>query len=316
MSIDHAAPGTDQPGAYRPGRTGAAPAEGQPGARLVTALEEHRAVLTGHCYRMLGSLADADDAVQETMVRAWRGLAQASTGAPRCAPGCTASPPASASTRWTTAARRARPMEEGPAGDVDDPLAERERSHWLEPMPDAVALPRDADPAEAAVLRQSIRLAFVAALQHLPPRQRAALLLDRGARLLGRRGGREPRHLGALGEQRPPAGARHAGPARRRGATSGAGAALQRAGAAPRALRRGLRPLRRGRPHLAAPRGRDLLDAPLRAVAARPRGGAGLAARAAAPAAAAPACCRWRPVARPRSRSTARARAEATSRGR
>jgi RNA polymerase sigma-70 factor (ECF subfamily) len=74
-------------------------------------------------------------------------------------------------------ARRERPMESGPAGTVDDPLVERPRTHWLEPVPDARVLPAEADPSELAILRQSIRLAFVAALQHLPARQRAALLL-------------------------------------------------------------------------------------------------------------------------------------------
>jgi RNA polymerase sigma-70 factor (ECF subfamily) len=74
-------------------------------------------------------------------------------------------------------ARRVRPMDERGVGSVDDPLETRPRTHWLEPIPDARALPADADPFELTALRQSTRLAFVAALQRLPPRQRAALLL-------------------------------------------------------------------------------------------------------------------------------------------
>src|SRR5437667_689457 len=139
-------------------------------------LEQHRAALTGHCYRMMGSAADADDAVQETMVRAWRGLggfeerASLRTWLTRIA------------TRVCLDAladrtRRLRPIElEGP-GTVDDPLTELPRGRWIEPIPDEVALPADADPLERVSLRQSIRLAFVAALQQLPPKQRAALLL-------------------------------------------------------------------------------------------------------------------------------------------
>jgi len=139
-------------------------------------LEKHRAALTGHCYRMLGSPAEAEDAVQETLVRAWRSLdrfeqrASLRTWLYRIA------------TRvcldaLSDRSRRERPVDLGPAGTVDDPLTALPRSHWLEPVPDASALPADADPSELAVLRQSIRLAFVAALQHLPPRQRAALIL-------------------------------------------------------------------------------------------------------------------------------------------
>jgi len=139
-------------------------------------LEEHRVALTGHCYRMLGSAAEADDAVQETMVRAWRSMdrfeerASLRTWLYRIA------------TRvcldaLTDRSRRARPMELGPVGSVDDSLTMLPDSRWIEPIPDAHALPADADPSELVVLRQSIRLAFVAALQHLPPRQRAALLL-------------------------------------------------------------------------------------------------------------------------------------------
>lgn len=139
-------------------------------------LEEHRAALTGHCYRMLGSAVDADDAVQETLVRAWRALdrfdgrASLRTWLYRIATNVCLD-------ALTDRARRERPVEMGPAGAVDDPLVERPRTHWLEPVPDVRALPASADPSEMAVLRQSIRLAFVAALQHLPPRQRAVLLL-------------------------------------------------------------------------------------------------------------------------------------------
>jgi RNA polymerase sigma-70 factor (ECF subfamily) len=139
-------------------------------------LDEHRAALTGHCYRMLGSLVDADDAVQETLVRALRafgrfdGRSSLRTWLYRIATNVCLD-------ALSERSRRARPLEESPAGTVDDPLEERPRTHWLEPVPDVRAIPADGNPAEVAMLRQSIRLAFVAALQHLPPRQRAALIL-------------------------------------------------------------------------------------------------------------------------------------------
>jgi RNA polymerase sigma-70 factor, ECF subfamily len=142
----------------------------------VTQLEAHRVALTGHCYRMLGSAVDADDAVQETMVRAWRGLerfdgrSSLRTWLYRVATNVCLDALSSRS-------RRERPMETGPRGSVDDALESRARKHWLEPIPDARAIPDDVDPAERAALRQSIRLAFVAALQELPPKQRAVLLL-------------------------------------------------------------------------------------------------------------------------------------------
>jgi RNA polymerase sigma-70 factor, ECF subfamily len=143
----------------------------------VSHLETHRTALTGHCYRMLGSAADADDAVQETMVRAWRNLerfegrASIRTWLYRIATNVCLD-------LLSEGARRMRPFEEGPAVAVEHAtLDTKERTHWLEPIADARALPSDADPFELTALRQSIRLAFVAALQHLPPRQRAALLL-------------------------------------------------------------------------------------------------------------------------------------------
>ena len=140
-------------------------------------LEEHRAALTGHCYRMMGSPVDADDAVQETMVRAWRGLgrfdgrASLRTWLYRIATNVCID-------MLAERKKRARPMESGVPGAVGDELTVLPRTHWLEPVPDERALPSDADPSQLAVLRQSIRLAFVAALQHLPPKQRAALLLS------------------------------------------------------------------------------------------------------------------------------------------
>jgi RNA polymerase sigma-70 factor, ECF subfamily len=139
-------------------------------------LEEHRPALVGHCYRMLGSVADAEDAVQETMLRAWRGRdrfagrASLRTWLYRIATNVCLD-------QLGVRSRRARPTEDGPPGTVDDRLEEREPGYWLEPIPDDLALPTDGDPGELAILRQTIRLAFVAALQNLPPRQRAVLLL-------------------------------------------------------------------------------------------------------------------------------------------
>jgi RNA polymerase sigma-70 factor (ECF subfamily) len=143
----------------------------------VAELEAHRVYLTGHCYRLLGSAFDAEDAVQETMVRAWKSLDRFQGR--------------SSLRTWlyhiatnvcldalAARGRRARPIEEGPVGTTEATLEVRPRTHWLEPIPDARALPADTpDPLEQVALRQSIRLAFVAALQHLPPRQRAALVL-------------------------------------------------------------------------------------------------------------------------------------------
>lgn len=145
-------------------------------AASATELEQHRAALTGHCYRMLGSASDADDAVQETMVRAWRkwdgfdGRSSVRTWLYRIATNVCID-------ALTSRARREMPFQSAPEGTVHSDLHTRERSHWLEPIADTAAIPADADPAQAAILRQSIRLAFVAALQTLPPKQRAALLL-------------------------------------------------------------------------------------------------------------------------------------------
>jgi RNA polymerase sigma-70 factor (ECF subfamily) len=145
-------------------------------------LEQYRPALTGHCYRMLGSVVDAEDAVQEAMLRAWKGIdrfqeqSSLKTWLYRIATNVCLD--ALAATRR----QRVRPVElSGAPGVVTDELVlhAHPREHWVEPIPDAMALPAhaDSDPEERAILRESIRLAFVAALQFLPPRQRAVLLL-------------------------------------------------------------------------------------------------------------------------------------------
>jgi RNA polymerase sigma-70 factor (ECF subfamily) len=126
---------------------------------------------------MLGSAFEAEDAVQETFVRAWRaidrfeGRAALRSWLYRIATNVCL-------TMLGSRQRRARPMDLGPALTADHALGPAlAESAWVEPIPDARAMPSGGDPAEAAIARESIRLAFVAALQHLPPRQRAVLIL-------------------------------------------------------------------------------------------------------------------------------------------
>ncbi|MER6943436.1 sigma-70 family RNA polymerase sigma factor [Nonomuraea sp. NPDC000554] len=137
-------------------------------------LERHRAELTGYCYRMLGSAFEAEDAVQETLVRAWRGGYDPARGPAR--PWLFQIATNICLDMLRTPQRRARAMDLGPAAapgaGLGDPLPEH---RWIQPVPDSRVLP--ADPADLAVARESVRLAFVAALQHLPPRQRAVLIL-------------------------------------------------------------------------------------------------------------------------------------------
>src|SRR6187431_3022754 len=139
-------------------------------------LEQHRAELRAYCYRMLGSPFEAEDAVQETFIRAWRGFERFEGRA------------ALRSWLYRIATnvcldmiagreRRARPMDLGPAREpVVASLNALPEVTWIEPVPDGLVVP-DGDPAEVTAARETVRLAFVAALQHLPPRQRAALIL-------------------------------------------------------------------------------------------------------------------------------------------
>jgi RNA polymerase sigma-70 factor (ECF subfamily) len=131
-------------------------------------LEQHRGELTAYCYRMLASPFEAEDAVQETLIRAWRnhdkfeGRAALRSWLYRIATNVCLD-------MLSSRERRARPMDLGPAREpIIENLNTLPEVTWIQPIP---------DPAEVTVERDTIRLAFVAALQHLPPRQRAALIL-------------------------------------------------------------------------------------------------------------------------------------------
>src|SRR5215510_4806580 len=138
-------------------------------------LEVYRRELTGYCYRMLGSGYEAEDAVQDTMLRAWRSAGQFEGR--------------SSVRSWLYRIAtnvcvdmlrgRTRPMEFGPSSPPEPShIGEMLPEHlWVSPIPDARVLPEDGDPADIAVARDTVRLAFITALQHLPARQRVVLIL-------------------------------------------------------------------------------------------------------------------------------------------
>lgn len=141
----------------------------------IAQLEQYRPELTGYCYRILGSAFEAEDAVQETMVKAWKALDRFEGR--------------SSLRSWLyriahnicmdvlrSAQRRVRPVDMGGSYTAQSPLpAPLAESTWLGPVPDAAV--EQADPADKAVAKETLRLAFVAALQYLPPKQRAILVL-------------------------------------------------------------------------------------------------------------------------------------------
>ena len=141
-------------------------------------LEDHRRELTGYCYRMLGSGFEAEDAVQETMVKAWKaidgfeGRSGLRTWLYRIATNVCLD-------MVRGPQRRARAMDLGPSTTTDRPALDRlPEPCWVQPVADSRVLPDGiGDPAEIAAARDSVRIAFIAALQHLPPKQRAVLIL-------------------------------------------------------------------------------------------------------------------------------------------
>jgi RNA polymerase sigma-70 factor (ECF subfamily) len=148
-----------------------------PVAPTFAGFEQHRRELTAYCYRMLGSPFEAEDAVQDTLLRAWRardgfeGRSAVRSWLYRIATNVCLD-------MLSGRERRARPMDLGAARPHDGPIGEiLPEVTWLEPVPDALVVSDAGDPADVALARESIRLAFMAALQHLPPRQRAVLIL-------------------------------------------------------------------------------------------------------------------------------------------
>jgi RNA polymerase sigma-70 factor (ECF subfamily) len=150
-----------------------------PVSELEPRLAEHRRELTGYCYRMLGSAFDAEDAVQETMVRAWRSLDRLQGG------GALRAWLYRIATNVCLDALDGRKRRALPVDLSAEPFAPVEASldgvlpdgAWVEPALDRQLMPVGGDPADLAVQRESVRLAFVAALQFLPARQRAVLIL-------------------------------------------------------------------------------------------------------------------------------------------
>ncbi|HYU86242.1 MAG TPA: sigma-70 family RNA polymerase sigma factor [Kribbellaceae bacterium] len=141
------------------------------------ATDPYRRELLAHCYRMLGSVHDAEDLVQETYLRAWRayddfeGRSSMRTWLYRIATNTCLN---------ALESKQRRPLPTGLGGPSDAPegdLAERQEVSWLEPVPDAMVAGDSSDPATLVAERESVRLAFIAALQYLPPRQRAVLIL-------------------------------------------------------------------------------------------------------------------------------------------
>jgi RNA polymerase sigma-70 factor, ECF subfamily len=140
-------------------------------------IEPYRAELHAHCYRMLGSVHDAEDALQDALLRAWRGLAQFE-GRSSLRSWLYRIATNSCLRLIERRPKRVLPIDYGPSSDAhDDPAPPLVESVWIEPYPDAAVADGRAAPDARYEQRESVELAFVAALQHLPARQRAVLIL-------------------------------------------------------------------------------------------------------------------------------------------
>src|SRR3954452_11808806 len=147
-----------------------------PAAAAVDLIEQYRPELTGYCYRMLASPFEAEDAVQETMLRAWKSFDRFE-GRSALKSWLYSIATNVCLTMLDGRKRRARPVDLSPVGTTESALTALPETTWLEPIPDSQVLPAEADPAEQAIARETLRLAFVSALQQLPARQRAVLIL-------------------------------------------------------------------------------------------------------------------------------------------
>ena len=191
---------------------GAAPTDP---AGFAARTEPFRRELLAHCYRLLGSHQEAEDVVQETYLRAWRarggfeGRSSLRVWLYRIATNACL-------TALQQRGRRALPSGLGaPSDDPDAPVPELAEVSWLQPIPDALVTPESADPASIVATRDSLRLALVASLQELPPRQRAVLVLREVLAVPGGRGRGHAGHQHGRGEELAAAGP---GPAGRGGA--------------------------------------------------------------------------------------------------
>jgi RNA polymerase sigma-70 factor, ECF subfamily len=146
-------------------------------AEFAALVERHRAELQVHCYRMLGSFEESEDLVQETFMRAWRKRASFSSDGRSSVRAWLYQ----IATNGCLDVLRRRPRRvlqlDVAAADSAEPPAAPADLPWLQPYPDVLLAPAEEEPGAAVVVRETIELAFLAAIQHLPPRQRAVLIL-------------------------------------------------------------------------------------------------------------------------------------------